>query len=210
MAGGFAIGHAVSLVVSPLREARRPGWLLGGIVVCGAILTYFSATHFGLKSVFATLSVGIAIRRTDTRAAEVLRESMRKLWGVAEIFLFAGIGGMLALSSLTRPSLLLGFLVLLGTALGFRIVVAWFCTVWTDMRRRERFYISLAQIPKATVQAVFGPVVFHQLSSSAVGLPDEGQMLLLMAVLAILASAPIGAVVLDRWGARLLPKDSPP
>ncbi len=64
----------------------------------------------------------------------------------------------------------------------------------------------LAHLPKATIQAVYGgeplaAFVDHNFTH----LVDDGRILLMMAVVAILSTAPLGAVILDRLGARLLP-----
>ena len=85
-------------------------------------------------------------------------------------------------------------------ALVFRAVGVFLCMIGTPMNNRERLYCVIAYIPKATVQAAIGSVPL------AMGLPC-GQIVLSVAVLAILITAPLGAIGMDVSYKKLLTKD---
>ena len=75
--------------------------------------------------------------------------------------------------------------------------------------RGERRYVTIAHIPKATIQAVFGALPLATFAARGqTELLDSGHTLLVMAALAIVATAPIGAVLLDRLGSELLPGEA--
>ncbi len=90
-----------------------------------------------------------------------------------------------------------GALALLAVSLALRSVGVWLCLLGTVLRRRERAFCVIAYLPKATVQAAIGSVPL------AMGLPC-GQLVLSVAVLSILITAPLGALGMDATYKRLL------
>ena len=76
------------------------------------------------------------------------------------------------------------------------------CMLGTGLNRKERLFCVIAYLPKATVQAAIGSVPL------SMGLPC-GQLVLSVAVLAILITAPLGAIGIDRTAGRLLVQESP-
>lgn len=88
-------------------------------------------------------------------------------------------------------------------ALLFRSVGVSLCVAGTKLNRKERLFCMIAYLPKATVQAAIGSVPL------AMGLPC-GQIVLSVAVLAILITAPLGALGMDLTYKRLLTHDIQP
>lgn len=86
-------------------------------------------------------------------------------------------------------------MILLG--LIFRCAGVWLCMMGTKLNLKERFYCMIAYLPKATVQAAIGSVPL------AMGLPC-GNIVLSVAVLSILITAPLGAVGMDLSYKKLL------
>ena len=86
-------------------------------------------------------------------------------------------------------------------ALVFRAVGVCLCMAGTTLNRKERLFCVIAYLPKATVQAAIGSVPL------AMGLPC-GQIVLSVAVLAILITAPLGAIGMDRTYKALLQKQA--
>lgn len=82
-------------------------------------------------------------------------------------------------------------------ALAFRSLGVLLCVTGTALSRRERLFCVIAYLPKATVQAAIGSVPL------AAGLPC-GALVLSVAVLAILVTAPLGALGMDAGAPRLL------
>ena len=100
-----------------------------------------------------------------------------------------------------------GLGLLMVGALLLRLLVAHLMGYRSQLTAHERAYSTVAHVPKATIQAVFGAVplaVFLERRPDDGALQDAGQTLLVMAVLAIVITAPLGAVLIDRLGARWL------
>lgn len=126
-----------------------------------------------------------------------LSEKYGKLWIAAEVILFVLVGAAVDI----RYTLDAGFaaVVMIAIALVVRSVGVCICTVGTPLNRKERIFCVLAYLPKATVQAAIGSVPF------ALGLPC-GNLVLSVAVLAILITAPLGALGMDASYRKLLVK----
>lgn len=130
--------------------------------------------------------------------AERLSAKYGKLWVAAELLLFVLVGAAVDL----RYALLAGgavVLVILG-ALVFRMAGVLVSVSGSRLSRKERLFTMVAYCPKATVQAAIGGVPL------AMGLAC-GQMVLTAAVMAILITAPLGAIAIDATYRRLLKRD---
>jgi len=85
-----------------------------------------------------------------------------------------------------------------------RLLVAAIMTGATTLQPEERRYVAIAHLPKATIQAVFGPLPLLTFRAWRPDLVGDGETLVILAALAIVVAAPIGAVLLERWGVRCL------
>ena len=86
---------------------------------------------------------------------------------------------------------------LIGFVLTIRLVGVWVCTIQSRVQIKEKWFIILSYIPKATVQASIGAIPL------SLGLP-YGKEMLAVAVIAIIITAPIGAFLIDFTQNRLL------
>lgn len=159
-------------------------WLEGIIPVSGLLAVVSMACVIKMKSV--------------PFVSKRLSEKFGKLWIAAEVILFVLVGAAVDI----RYTLDAGLpaVVMILVALLFRAVGVTVCLLGTSMTRGERLFCIIAYIPKATVQAAIGSVPL------AMGLPC-GQIVLTVAVLAILITAPMGAIGMDLTYKKLLPKD---
>ncbi len=214
--GGIIVGVAAGLAlrIDPLLGApadspppRSRVCAASVLALLGALAVYFGCRKLTLENVFAVLAVGVMLRRRFDWCEPALRAELRRVWMVAEIVLFANLGTQIDLGKLTDPSFVTLLLVLIAGALGLRIVVAHLLARTTGLTHSERNYTTIGHIPKATIQAVFGAyplTVFMERVPDDTILIDNGKTLLMMSVLAIIATAPLGAVLLDRLGERWL------
>lgn len=85
---------------------------------------YFGGARLGLENVFATLALGVVLRRRLKRCERSLRAELRRVWLVAEIILFANLGSAIDLERLADPRLVALLLAIVGVALGVRLLVA--------------------------------------------------------------------------------------
>ena len=127
-----------------------------------------------------------------------LSEKFGKLWLAAEVILFVLVGAAVDIRDTLKAGL--PALLMILAALVFRAAGVLLCTVKTNLTWKERLFCVLAYLPKATVQAAIGSVPL------AAGLAC-GQIVLSVAVLAIIVTAPLGAIGIDCTYKRLLTED---
>ena len=149
-------------------------WLEGKVAVSGLLAVVSMACVLKLKS--------------PAFVSKRLSEKFGKLWLAAEVILFVLVGAAVDI----RYTLDAGIaaVAMIFVALVFRALGVWLCTVKTSLNVRERLFCVIAYLPKATVQAAIGSVPL------AAGLPC-GKIVLSVAVLAIIITAPLGALGMD-------------
>lgn len=159
-------------------------WLKGIVPVSGLLAVVAMACAIKLKS--------------TTFVSKRLSEKFGKLWLAAEVILFVLVGAAVDI----RYTLSAGVaaLAMILVALVFRAVGVLLCMLGTNLNRKERLFCVVAYMPKATVQAAIGSVPL------ALGLAC-GQIVLSVAVVAILFTAPLGALGIDVSCRRLLEKE---
>ena len=128
-----------------------------------------------------------------------LSEKFGKLWLAAEAMLFVLVGAAVDVRYTLAAGLFAVAMIFL--ALLFRAFGVTLCLLGTALTARERLFCVIAYLPKATVQAAIGSVPL------AMGLPC-GPIVLSVAVLGILITAPLGAIGIDRSYRRLLRHES--
>ncbi|MEN9203936.1 MAG: cation:proton antiporter, partial [Thermostichus sp. DG02_1_bins_55] len=162
-----------------------------GLVLLPRVWPYFSGY-------LAVMAMGFFLIELDGPLARRLRSGFDALWGIAEIVLFVLLGAALDLSvlgSVLLPGLLLLSLgVLLGRGLGW-----WLSTLGSNWTWRERLFLLPGNMAKATVQAAIGGIPLAQ------GLAG-GEIILALAALSILVTAPLGAWSTQVFAPKLLQK----
>lgn len=148
-----------------------------------------------VSGLLAIMSMGIIIKQKYDVLASRLSIKYNKLWLGAEIFLFVLVGAVVDLKYVVSAGV--ASILLIVGALLFRMLGVAFSLIRTDLLKKERLFCMLAYTPKATVQAAIGAIPL------SMGL-DCGNTVLTVAVLAILITAPFGAVCVDNLYKRLL------
>ena len=149
-------------------------WLDGIVPVSGLLAVMSMALVLAMRSVPAVTGR--------------LREKYGKLWLAAEVILFVLVGAAVDIRYTLEAGG--GAVLIIAIGLFFRCAGVGLCMLGTELNRKERFYCMIAYLPKATVQAAIGSVPL------ALGLPC-GRMVLSVAVLSILITAPLGAIGMD-------------
>lgn len=175
----------------------------GKVVVLLSISFLMVALENVLKGIIpfsgllAVMSMGIALQKKRRVVAERLSVKYSKLWVAAEILLFVLVGASVDVSyalAAGASAVLLIFGVLL-----FRMAGVFLCMLKTKLSGKERLFCMIAYMPKATVQAAIGGVPL----ALELGC---GKIVLTVAVLAILITAPLGAFGVDVAYRKLLPQ----
>lgn len=161
------------------------GWLEGKIAVSGLL---------------AVVSMACVLKMKCTSfVSKRLSEKFGKLWLAAEVILFVLVGAAVDIRYTLDAGL--AAVAMIFVALIFRSFGVWLCTVKTNLSLKERAFCVIAYLPKATVQAAIGSVPF------AAGLPC-GKIVLSVAVMAIIITAPLGAFGMDFTYKKFLRRES--
>lgn len=150
------------------------------------------------SGLIAVMTSGIALKKKHEVATKRLSVKFNKLWVGAEIVLFVLVGATVDLHyaiGAGGKAVLLIFCVLL-----FRMLGVFVCLIGTRVLPKERLFCMIAYLPKATVQAAIGGIPL------SMGLPC-GKIVLTVAVLSILITAPLGAFLIDLTYKQLLEKE---
>lgn len=150
-----------------------------------------------VSGLLAIMSMGILIKQKYNVLATRLSVKYNKLWLAAEIFLFVLVGATVDLKYAASAGL--AAVVLIIIALAFRMAGVAVSLVKTELTAQERLFCMVAYTPKATVQAAIGAIPL------SMGLAC-GDIVLTVAVLAILITAPFGAICVDHLYKKLLRK----
>jgi NhaP-type Na+/H+ or K+/H+ antiporter len=151
------------------------------------------------SGLLAVMSIGAALLRYYEILAKRLSEKFSKLWVGAEVMLFVLVGATVDMKYAMSAGL--GVIALILLVLIFRMLGVYCCLLKTKLSMKERLFCMIAFIPKATVQAAIGSIPL------SLGLPC-GNIVLTVAVLSILITAPLGALGVDITYKRLLLQES--
>lgn len=151
--------------------------------------------YIPISGLLAIMSMGIIIKQKYGVLALRLSAKYNKLWLGAEVFLFVLVGATVDLRYVMSAGMW-AVLLILG-ALLFRMTGVAISLLKTDLSPKERLFCMVAYTPKATVQAAIGAIPL------SMGL-ECGNIVLTVAVLSILITAPFGAICVDNLYKRLL------
>ena len=210
MALGVLAGAAAGALIYLLFETayRHNSKIRGStkvIVIMGAAFLLMSAETFlkpyvALSGLLAVVAMACVIKlRSDKAVSSRLSQKFGKLWIAAEVVLFVLVGAAVDIRYALGGGA--SALLMIFAALMFRAVGVVLCLLGTKLNRRERLFCVIAYLPKATVQAAIGSVPL------AMGLPC-GKLVLSVAVTAIVITAPLGAIGIDRSCKHLLEDNS--
>ena len=203
---GVALGAAAGAVLfltfetaykhgSKIRNSAKVIIILGTAFLLMSVET-LAKPYVAVSGLLAVVAMACVIKLKGEKSVSLrLSEKFGKLWIGAECVLFVLVGAAVDV----RYTLTAGAsaLAMIFAALAFRAVGVCLCMIGTKLDAKERAFCVIAYLPKATVQAAIGSVPL------SLGLPC-GKIVLSVAVLAILMTAPLGAIGIDRTCKRFL------
>lgn len=197
---GYLVGTAFVKAISKIkaRNTTKLIFFLG--------LSFFLAglenvlTKIPFSGLLALIIMGMVVYSENNDLAEIMSNSLNKIWSIVELFLFILVGASIDFSKID-------FKLIIG-ALGVLI----FCTILryigilislksTDMTSKEKLFCGIGYLPKTTVQAALGAI---PLTYGIQG----GQVILTVSVLSILVFAPLGSFLIEHTYRKLLTKDT--
>jgi len=231
--GGTIFGLLGALVLSATKVWDNHVKRSLALLLLGLVFTFSSKlAHFAGAGALASLVMAAGASRFWANgvggfmckgqlpcAAHEVEEDLCKVWSaVAEPLLFSIIGAALDFSKVSAATIPKAVcLIIIGVA--FRVCAAYFATFGAGLRFKERLFIALAWMPKATVQAALGSVPLDMARNTLDESEDPekyakymtmGTEILTTAVFSILVTAPVGLIVIQQLGPRWLEKEKEP
>lgn len=154
-------------------------------------------TAITFSALIAIMFIGIGLQRKRETVAKRISIKYGKLWVGAEVFLFVLVGATVNIGYLGKVGI--KAVLLIAGALLFRMLGVFVCLLGTSLGGKEKVFLMMAYTPKATVQAAIGGIPL------SLGFAC-GDMVLTVAVLAIVLTAPLGAFAIDLSYKKLLNK----
>jgi NhaP-type Na+/H+ or K+/H+ antiporter len=151
-----------------------------------------------IASLLGVMAMGFVILEKQESLAHLISQKLKRIWVVAELLLFVLVGAQVNLEVAWHAGL--AGLAVICIGLVFRSVGTYLSVLGAGLTFREKLFCVVSYIPKATVQAAIGAIPLEA------GVPG-GEVILALAVLSILATAPLGAIGISLMGEKVLEKD---
>ncbi len=194
---GYAAGKTVHFLLHRIQLAEDIVHDL--IISLGFGLLLVLGEHYlPYSSFLAVMVMGFTILETDNVLARRLRTELDKIWTIGEIFLFVLIGAAVNITVAIDAGLMGLAIIGIGLIVGRWVGIA--LSTWgAALNPKERRFMVVGQMAKATVQAAIGGIPL------AMGVP-HGEYILALSVLSILFTAPAGAFGTAFLAPRMLEK----
>lgn len=187
---GIGIGFIIGLVLVFLfkkyhiRDTKKV-LMIVGVAILMMELENILSSRIQIAGLLGVMTIGFVILLRRNVVAKRLALKFNKIWVLAEILLFVLVGAQVDLSVAINAGRL-GIILILG-GLIMRSIGVFISLIGSNLNKKERLFVAVSYTPKATVQAAMGSVPL------AYGVVS-GDMILAVSVLAIVITAPIGAI----------------
>jgi NhaP-type Na+/H+ or K+/H+ antiporter len=152
-------------------------------------------------ALLAVMAMGFIILEKDEHMAHEISAKLGKIWVFAEIVLFTMVGAQVNIEVALEAGLA-GALII-GLGLIARSIGTYGCLLGSELNGAERWFVVIAYLPKATVQAAIGGAPLAAMVLAGMG-TEAGEIILAVAVLSIVLTAPLGAWAISLTGDRVL------
>lgn len=159
------------------------------------VIEHELSTFIPISGLVAVITLGGTILKKYEILAKRLVGKFEKIWVIAEIMLFVLVGAAVNITVLVNAGLFSIMLIFIAQV--FRMIGVWIALIKTNFNKKEKLFIAISYTPKATVQAAIGAIPL------SLGIAS-GNLILTIAVLAIVITAPIGAILMDKTYKKLL------
>lgn len=200
---GIAAGIISGLILSRIMKSMKSLTLPHKVIMILSLALLLTGAedmikpYFAFSGLLAVISSAAVVRVKDKDSAQEAA-SFTKLWAGAEIILFVLIGAAVDINYTLRAGI--PAILLLAFSLSVRSLGVILSLSGTALNRKERLFTVFSYFPKATVQAAIGGVPL------AMGL-SSGSLILSVAVLSILVTAPLGALLMEASYRKLLERE---
>ena len=193
--GGLLAGLVLSRIYAGRHIAETSAVVIILSVAFLLVAVEQTVQGIGFSGLLAAMALGATLRWRQYKLSRQLSRQLEKIWIGAQVLLFVLVGASVNIHYALNAGTAV-FILIMG-ALLFRAVGVFVSLYKTDLNEKERLFTVFAYLPKATVQAAIGGLPL------AMGF-DSGEIVLTVAVLAIIFTAPLGAALIDSSYKRLL------
>lgn len=193
---GIVVGLLLSILFTKvhMRDTEKVLILLAVSFFFVTAQDWFTGM-IGFSGLLGVMALGATLQMKKQVVAKRLSEKFSRLWACAEILLFVLVGATVNIEYAKQAGV--AAIALILCVLVFRMIGVFCCLIGTKLNKKERIFSAIAYMPKATVQAAIGGLPL------AMGLAC-GDIVLTVAVLSILITAPLGAKLIDITYEKLL------
>jgi NhaP-type Na+/H+ or K+/H+ antiporter len=160
---------------------------------------------FPISALLGVMTIGFVILEKNEEIAHKLSSKFAKIWVLAEVLLFVLIGAEVNISYVLKSGI--AGLLIIAIGIGGRSMGVYFSLIKSGLNLKEKLFCVIAYIPKATVQAAIGGIALNLVIAGKINLAGgikSGDIILAIAVLSIILTAPLGAIGIKIFGPRLL------
>ncbi|KAF4525946.1 hypothetical protein B566_EDAN000737 [Ephemera danica] len=212
----YGLCYGFMLIYVPHAKASMAASWRALLVAAGGVMAVLGSQSIGfdgagpLGCITAAFVAACGWRAQDSTSTAPVEETFSQLWLLFQPVLFGLIGTEIVISELDRSTVVLGLCVLL-CGLTLRIVAVGLVTMGGFLSLKEQLFVTIAWLPKATVQAALAPVALDiaRQTGASEEVIELAEQVLTVAVLSILVTAPIGAIGISVSGPRLLNASRP-
>ena len=193
---GVLIGFVLIVIFKKyhIRDTKKVLLVLGFSILLNQLEAVLK-TKLQIASLLGVMAIGFIISEKSSNIGERLSDKFNKIWILAEVLLFVLVGALVDVNVALKAGItgiIIIFIGLTGRSIGEIVSL-----IGTEYNWRERLFCVIAYIPKATVQAAMGAVPL------SMGV-ESGDIILAVAVLSVLITAPLGAIGIHYSAEKLL------
>ncbi len=208
---GITAGLALGVVLFRVFRRFDPRATKRVLILLGLSVLLVRAEHLlqpwvAFAALLAVMAMGFIILEKDEHMAHEISSKLGKIWVFAEIVLFTMVGAQVNLEVAFEAGLAGAVLIALG--LVARSIGTYGCLLGSDLNVSERLFVVISYVPKATVQAAIGGAPLAAMVLAGMG-TGPGEIILAVAVLSIVLTAPLGAWAISITGDKILEVASP-
>lgn len=208
IAAGISAGIAFGYLIRKLFQQITISHIVQTIIVLSVSAAMIVGERmleniFPFSALLAVMTIGITILGSNNNYSTKLKSNLAAIWIVAEILLFVLVGSGVKID-VAFNSGIYGFLVILSGLIA-RSIATYSCVAFTNLNLKEKWFVVVANIPKATVQAAIGAVPLAAMAAAGMN-TSAGETILAISVLSIVVTAPLGAWAIEWTGKRWLKK----
>ena len=203
---GIVVGLVIGVGLFKVFQKFNPRATKRVLVMLGLSVLLVRAEHImqawiPFAALLAVMAMGFIILEKDDHMAHEISAKLGKIWVFAEIVLFTMVGAQVDIEVAMEA----GFAgaLIIGLGLVARSIGTYGCLLGSELNVAERIFVVITYLPKATVQAAIGgaPLAAMALAGMETG---AGEIILAVAVLSIVLTAPLGAWAISVTGDRVL------